>query len=75
MKLTALERHAIRKNKNQRDELARTAMHGILTACSSPQYYDRISKAATGNCEQLYHTIARDSYKLADAMIAEGKKQ
>lgn len=32
--------------KEQQAELAKTAMHGILTACSSPQYYDRIVEAA-----------------------------
>lgn len=51
-------------------------MHGILTACSSPQYV----AALLDDAEQhhggiITKEIADRSYRISDAMIAEGKKK
>lgn len=54
-----------------RDVIAQQAMHGILTACSSPQYYDRIRERASEY--KIPERIAEMAYIQADAMIRQAK--
>ena len=63
------------KPSKQRDELAAKAMHGILCACSSPQFRDKILSYCERTKTSETKEIARAAYEYADAMIAEGKRK
>jgi hypothetical protein len=56
----------------RRDELAAVAMHGILTACASPQFYDRIADEARKEKTTVARYIAHNAYGVANAMQLEG---
>lgn len=62
------------KNKH-RDDLAKTAMLGILTACSSPQYVEHLERECAIAKQDKYQRIAARSYNMADAMIAQSKRK
>lgn len=62
------------KRNKRRDELATIAMHGILTACDSPQFYDRIADTAHKEKTSVPRVIAHQAYHLANAMMLEGGK-
>lgn len=63
----------MKKVNKERDHLAAIAMHGILTACSSPQYYERIRERASDY--KVPNEIARMAYAQADAMIEQEKRK
>jgi phage gp37-like protein len=56
-----------------RDELATVAMHGLLMACSSPQFWDRIAETARHEKTTPYRVIAHTAYNIALAMQLEGR--
>lgn len=65
-----------RKPKMDRDTLAAVAMHGILTACSSPQYVDNLIREAKLLAkDDIYERIAERAYNVADSMMKEGKRK
>lgn len=63
--------------KNQRSKehkaLAAVAMHGILTACSSPQYYDRLAAEAKAEGLDITAVIADKADAVAHHMT-RGRK-
>jgi hypothetical protein len=60
-------------NAKRRDELSAIAMHGILMACSSPQFWDRIADTARHEKTTPYRVIAHAAYNIALAMQLEGR--
>lgn len=54
--------------KEQQAELAKTAMHGILCACASPQFADRIYAAAGSSNMTPQEYIAGMAINQANAM-------
>jgi hypothetical protein len=55
-----------------RETLAALAMHGILAACASPQFYDRILGASAEEKTSPHRFIAHMAYQLVNAMQLEG---
>jgi len=56
----------------RRDELAAVAMHGILAACASPQFYDRLEQRCEQEKVSMHRFIANMAYEIAAAMQLEG---
>jgi len=62
--------------KPTRDELAALAMQGILNACASPQYFDRINKIAnTEPIQDFSEVVAEMAYQQADYMSIVSKNR
>lgn len=53
------------------NQLALTAMHGILTACASPQYYDRLAAEAKQQGLDISSVIADKADAIAHHMLAQ----
>ena len=61
---------------SDRAEIAFTAMRGILSACASPQFYDRLDHIARMEPKQdLEHVIAEMAFDIADFMVIESAKR
>lgn len=58
-----------------RDQFAIAAMQGMVATISSQYELDRMRGWAKKNGQTLSQFIASDSYKQADAMLAERSKQ
>lgn len=59
-----------------RDATAEKAMHGVLCACSSPQYADRLADEANRlHKGYIPDAIASRAYAIADALIQHGNKK
>jgi hypothetical protein len=53
-----------------RDWFAGRAMQGIVSSIDGEDNYERLRRHAADECMSVSQWIARDAYKLADAMLA-----